>query len=431
MTPIVRLVGDKATISGEDKIAIPVPQLSRNHSGRKAIPQRLNSVSMSPVVKRGLGQSQGFGCSLVDSKCGVFSSGEQRGAWAKGFGVVSEDRPRPRLCWPHEPVAPSGLTSACMNGRIFQVHVASGEPFYCLPLNPRRGHQSLDRTVRHGERGYQCPGLSTVKPNHSGSVGFVAPDVSYGIVGDDLSLYQPAGKDRKRSAVSVAGRARDLEARQELADRPSAEVAGRESLPFGDHAPDLFLVLGVSVPFAEEAGQVSARELRNELIQPVALVGVEDFRELGLPLNDEFQGPVIPLPQKCLDHPLHGQRGIEVGRATSENPAPAIGQGDAGFIKVSALRFERHLNGESNPTSDPIARGHMKQDSVSLYPGRDSNSYATHVAGDFETTESPFVRNNLARLHRTASPRTDAEGCPKQRDEVTPRATPTILPDSL
>lgn len=238
---------------------------------------------------------------------------------------------------------------------ISQIHIAPHEPFDYLPLYPRSGHQSLDRTVRHRERTDKRLRLSSVKPEQPSGVRSVAVSLPNHVVRDNGLPLEPPRELHECSPIPVLGRARTFESVQKLSDARRGEVSCEEMSPLGDKAPHLRSVLGgLSGPLADQGGKVRGTEGRHQLVKRVPLVGVVHPTELRLLLKYDPERQPVPVMLERLDHPLDIVSNIFVGRTTREDTRPSIIERDPGLEPRGAFRLVRHGR-KTYPLATPFA----------------------------------------------------------------------------
>jgi hypothetical protein len=395
---VVCVVRDESPVACHYQVGVTMPELVRDDRGFVSVPQCLNSVTMSPVVEGQVRKPQLLNGARMNAQALAFSDTlEDQRIRGEVTGVLIENLPRPQLSTAYNPIAPRCFPALRVERSFIEVDVSSADSLNDLPLNARSGHQSLDSAVGHRQGVDECLGLSTLKPDDF-SVRFrVSGNITDGVVRNDFSLDKPRGKDGKRSAVSVPGGVAHGQSGKELGDSLPGEVRGRKGV--SEKSADLPLVLRVPAPLNEKRNKIGFGQSGKEAVKVVPLVGVEDLGERNLPLHNQFQRSPVVLPRKSVPHSLHSLRGGEVIGSQSCDDLASIGKRDAGFPVIPAFGLERHAGakvGENlascNPASNPNGFPMMLESGVSLYPGRDSNSYADLTAGDFETAYAPLVK---------------------------------------
>lgn len=402
MNPVVRFVGNESAIARHYQIGISVAKLVSDDSGFVSVPKCLNRVNVSPVVERDVRKSQEPHGSLVDSQCLGFGYPLEDESVRREVSRVScEDFPRPQLGSSDSTVSPSGFPALCVSGLGGEINVPASDTFDNLPLNARSGHKSLERTVGHIQGVYECLGLSTLKPDDS-IAGFPeSSHVADGVVFQYFPLDKPAGKDGKSGAVAVLCGVLDGEPVEKFADCFPSE-SGRSELR-SQHSANLRLGFLITAPLVQERNKVRFRESGKELIELAPLVSGEDFGQRDFLIDDQFQREPDVLSRKVVAHPFHRLSGGEIVSPAASNNLPPIGKPDAGFPVIAAFGFERHQAAKvaGNPSvcnsgSNPASFGAIPEMLVSLYPERDSNSYADLTAGDFESHYSLLGNPNFA-----------------------------------
>ena len=338
-------------------------------------------------------------------------------------GVLGEDVPRPFFGRPDDSVSPGSLATLGVDGLPLEINVPSSQSGNDLPLDTSSGHKGLHCPLLATESPDQGLGLLPGKPQFTRFVGLGSGYVSDWVVGDGFDFHQIVGKHGESRTIAHLRGTADRQALQKQRDVALSKLLGPESSALRDEAADLSFVLRPSVPLIDKRTEVYLIERGNELGETAGFVGRVQIRESRSLYNYELQRFPLETPLEGSYHLFDGESGAPVGSPTGMRSTPLVREVEAGFPDDTSFGSKGHSGGEDAPADAPASRARIYSWGVTLYPGRDSNSYATHVARDFETIQGPFPANDLPR-----SPSVTAGGGEYPASDKGIRAVPPEMP---
>lgn len=242
-TNVVLFPRNVSAVPTLDERGVPVSELMGDDLQRVPISQRLHGVGVSPVVERGAREFERGRCIEMLLKRLEFANREERSVIGEALRVICKDPPRPELGRLDDSVPPRSLPSSRVDGSLSQVNIAASQSFDNLPLDARGGHQSLDRSVRHGQRVNKSFRLHTVKPAGLDVVRCGRVGVVDDVVSEDSFPAKPAGELRERRSIPVLRGTRTLKRIQEFSDAGRGETGRGENDSRLDETANLSLVL--------------------------------------------------------------------------------------------------------------------------------------------------------------------------------------------